>query len=203
MSSLKSAQIATNAIFSRLRLPNQPGGGLHPREQQRKRVHRPLETKTAKCKTWWPMHSCLPRFGAYGVMVRKSIAEKLLDPPASHVKAIFISYCKATIVSSNYSSTNKITNHAWWPPTTRYDLNCIAKNWDWAACTGCWLPNSLATFVTVWLCFKFLIHVCWHPLCIHGFQTTMQVTLRGLCPRSKFDNSFEVFNIIAPQLLKE
>ena len=33
--------------------------------------------------------------------------------------------------------------------STRYDLSCIAKNWDWAACTGCWLPNSLANFVTV------------------------------------------------------
>ena len=33
--------------------------------------------------------------------------------------------------------------------TTRYDLGCIAKNWDWAACTGCWLPNSLSTFAKV------------------------------------------------------
>ena len=53
-------------------------------------------------------------------------------------------------------------------PLTRYDLHCVAKDWTWAACTGCWLPNTLSTYVSV--------------------------TLRGLCPRSKFDSSFEVSN---------
>ena len=35
----------------------------------------------------------------------------------------------------------------------RYDLGCKAKTWEWAACTGCWLPNSLATFVSVRIIF--------------------------------------------------
>ena len=52
--------------------------------------------------------------------------------------------------------------------TARYDLKCSATEWTWASCTGCWLPNSLSTFVTL--------------------------TLRGLCPRTKFDHSFEVLN---------
>ena len=44
--------------------------------------------------------------------------------------------------------------------SSRYDLHCEAKNWDWAACTGCWLPNTLATFVTVSF-LSYLFH-SWH-----------------------------------------
>ena len=39
-------------------------------------------------------------------------------------------------------------------------------NWDWAACTGCWLPNTLHDYLVI--------------------------TLRGLCARSKFDTDYRV-----------
>ena len=51
---------------------------------------------------------------------------------------------------------------------SRYDLSVTARDWSWAACTGCWLPNSLTHFVTV--------------------------SLRGNCQKSKFDSKFEVDN---------
>ena len=50
----------------------------------------------------------------------------------------------------------------------RYDFSCSQSQWSWAGCTACWLPNSLSSFVTI--------------------------ALRGLCPRTQFDSSFEVFN---------
>ena len=51
---------------------------------------------------------------------------------------------------------------------TRYDFPCIASSWQWAACTGCMIENTLDSFV--------------------------EIKVRGLCQRSKFDSSYEVMN---------
>ena len=50
----------------------------------------------------------------------------------------------------------------------RYDLNCIQTNWQWAMCTGCWIPNSFYNFV--------------------------EIKIRGLCARSNFDTVYDVIN---------
>ena len=50
----------------------------------------------------------------------------------------------------------------------RYDLACVQTNWQWAMCTGCWLPNSFYSFV--------------------------EIKIRGLCSRSKFDTIYDVMN---------
>ena len=50
----------------------------------------------------------------------------------------------------------------------RYDLACVQTNWQWAMCTGCWLPNSFHTFV--------------------------EIKIRGLCSRTKFDTTFDIMN---------
>ena len=66
------------------------------------------------------------------------------------------------------SSSSHLVPPSSFPAPTRYDLHCTASEWTWASCTGCWLPNSLSHFVSL--------------------------TLRGLCPRTMFDTSFEVLN---------
>ena len=48
----------------------------------------------------------------------------------------------------------------------RYDLGCKAKTWEWAACTGCWLPNSLATFVSV----RIIFYLVFDDLKNNGFK---------------------------------
>ena len=50
----------------------------------------------------------------------------------------------------------------------RYDFPCIMSSWDWAACTGCMIENTLDNFV--------------------------EIKARGLCKRSKFDTSYQVIN---------
>ena len=47
-------------------------------------------------------------------------------------------------------------------------MGCIQTNWQWAMCTGCWLPNSFHHFV--------------------------EIKIRGLCSRSNFDTIYEVMN---------
>ena len=50
----------------------------------------------------------------------------------------------------------------------RYDFACVQTNWQWAMCTGCWLP--------------------------HSFNHFIEIKIRGLCSRSKFDSIYEVMN---------
>ena len=47
-------------------------------------------------------------------------------------------------------------------------MDCVRTDWQWAACTGCMVPNTLEDFT--------------------------EIKVRGLCQRSKFDSTYEVLN---------
>ena len=55
------------------------------------------------------------------------------------------------------------------PNASVYDFPCEAKNWQWASCTACFLPNT--------------------------FDDYSNIVTRGLCSRTKFDTLFEVKRI--------
>ena len=50
----------------------------------------------------------------------------------------------------------------------RYDFSCIQKDWDWAACNACLLPNTMFNYV--------------------------DIQARGLCLRTEFDTIYQVLN---------